>query len=90
MNIVYRYGHHEISHEIFAVLKDRVSSEHYYFWLTSLQELSKGEAVLSSNEDLVVKLSTSLTHYSKALASLRVIKIIFVNIFCLKFENRKA
>ncbi|KAK6636894.1 hypothetical protein RUM43_010558 [Polyplax serrata] len=66
-----RYGHHEISHEIFAVLKDRVSSEHYYFWLTSLQELSKGEAVLSSNEDLVVKLSTSLTHYSKALASLR-------------------
>lgn len=70
-----RYGHHELSKDIFAVLKDRVSSEHFYFWLNSLEELSKGEAVLTGKDDLITRLSSSVTHYSKALASLKVLQL---------------
>lgn len=70
--LIYRYGHHEISQDIFSVLKDYVSSVHFHFWLTSLEELSKGETVLSGKDDLVARLSAAVTHYSKALASLKV------------------
>ncbi|XP_069697826.1 integrator complex subunit 7 [Periplaneta americana] len=69
-----RYGHHSVSAGILAQLREQVSSEHFHFWLVSLEELSRGEAELSDcskQPSLVQRLSQAVAHYSKAVAALK-------------------
>ena len=51
----FRYGHHGIASEIFKKITLTVSSEHYYFWLTGLEQICLGEHFLNdvSNKDLL-------------------------------------
>ncbi|KAJ9584574.1 hypothetical protein L9F63_021084, partial [Diploptera punctata] len=69
-----RYGHHSIAASILSQLREQVSSEHFHFWLVSLEELSRGEAELldfSKQPSLVQRLSQAVAHYSKAVAALK-------------------
>ena len=71
----YRYGHHGVAANILCQLREQVSSEHFHFWLVSLEELSRGEAELldiSKQPSLVQRLSQAVAHYSKAVAALKV------------------
>ncbi|KAG8230967.1 hypothetical protein J437_LFUL003925, partial [Ladona fulva] len=62
-------------------LVEQVSSEHLHFWLVALQEMTTGEAILSSSypvpsEDanpptLLTRLSYANAHYAKAVAALK-------------------
>jgi len=72
VDFVFRYGQHEVAHEIFSRLKNVVSSEHFHFWLSSLEQLSRGEASLTGDDGLISRLSTSLTHHCKALSAIKV------------------
>jgi hypothetical protein len=70
-----RYGHHSVSAGILSQLREQVSSEHFHFWLVSLEELSRGEAELldcSKQPSLVQRLSQTVAHYSKSVAALKV------------------
>lgn len=69
-----RYGHHSIAKHIFNDLTEQVSSEHYHFWLVCLKEMCTAETVLTNaNIKLIDKLDTSIVHYNKAIAALKVI-----------------
>jgi integrator complex subunit 7 len=70
-----RYSHHSVAAGILSQLREQVSSEHFHFWLVSLEELSRGEAELldcSKQPSLVQRLSQAVAHYSKAVAALKV------------------
>ncbi|GFG33765.1 hypothetical protein Cfor_05491 [Coptotermes formosanus] len=69
-----RYSHHSVAAGILSQLREQVSSEHFHFWLVSLEELSRGEAELldcSKQPSLVQRLSQAVAHYSKAVAALK-------------------
>lgn len=60
---------------ILSQLREQVSSEHFHFWLVSLEELSRGEAELldcSKQPSLIQRLSQAVAHYSKSVAALKV------------------
>lgn len=68
-----RYGHHKIAYSIFSKLTEQVSSEHFYFWLVCLKEMSESETyLLSSDDTLVNRLEKAIIHYNKAIAALKV------------------
>lgn len=69
-----RYGHHEVAAQIFSLLCNRVSSEHFHFWLMSLWEISEAENCLQhckSGSSFHESLSQAITHYSKAVSGLK-------------------
>ena len=68
-----RYGHHGIAAEIFQKLSFSSSSEHFYFWLTGLNEISLGEHALNNvqNQDLVERLSLASSHILEGMSSIR-------------------
>ena len=68
-----RYGHHGIAAEIFQKLSFSSSSEHFYFWLTGLNEISLGEYALNNvqNKDLVDRLSLASSHILEGMSSIR-------------------
>jgi integrator complex subunit 7 len=75
INLYVRYSHHSVAAGILSQLREQVSSEHFHFWLVSLEELSRGEAELldcSKQPSLVQRLSQAVAHYSKAVAALKV------------------
>lgn len=75
INLCVRYSHHSVAAGILSQLREQVSSEHFHFWLVSLEELSRGEAELldcSKQPSLVQRLSQAVAHYSKAVAALKV------------------
>ena len=41
-----RYGHHQSAHSIYQKISQGVSSEHLYYWLTGLAQVSLGEMTL--------------------------------------------
>lgn len=74
-----RYGHHKIAYSIFSKLTEQVSSEHFYFWLVCLKEMSESETyLLSSDDTLVNRLEKAIIHYNKAIAALKVCSILFM------------
>lgn len=77
-----RYGHHQVSYNIFNSLTEHVSSEHLHFWLVSLKEMSEAEAQLLNIDDsmknsLVDHLNEAISHYNKAIAALKVLRYLF-------------
>lgn len=71
-----RYGHHPVAHKVFASLCNRVSSEHFYFWLISLSEISQAESCLQSKfarntQDVVECISQAVIGYMKAISALK-------------------
>ncbi|GFY39151.1 integrator complex subunit 7 [Trichonephila inaurata madagascariensis] len=71
-----RYGHHQFAIKIFSILCNRVSSEHLYFWLVSLSEISQAENCLMSktvrsNQEIIESVSQAITHYMKAVSALK-------------------
>ncbi|XP_015928651.1 integrator complex subunit 7 [Parasteatoda tepidariorum] len=71
-----RYGHHQYAIKIFSTLCNKVSSEHLYFWLISLCEMSKAENCLTSkivrsNQDIIEYVTQAITHYMKAISALK-------------------
>ncbi|KFM66126.1 Integrator complex subunit 7, partial [Stegodyphus mimosarum] len=71
-----RYGHHQFAIRIFSMLCDRVSSEHLYFWLVSLCEMSQAENCLMtktvrSPQGIVECASEAVTYYMKAVSALK-------------------
>jgi integrator complex subunit 7 len=68
-----RYGHHGVASEIFDKLTLEVSSEHFYFWLSGLTQISKGEHILNdvNNNDLIDRLSFANAHILEGLTSIR-------------------
>jgi len=57
-----RYGHHACAHEIYLKISQGVSSEHLYYWLTGLAQISHGEKTLAGDgdnntKDLIERLS---------------------------------
>lgn len=68
-----RYGHHKIAFGIVKELTEQVSSEHLYFWLVCLMEMSEAEAELADEDgNLVERLDAAIVHYNKGLAALKV------------------
>ena len=53
-----RYGHPDKAESIFNFLSDSVSSEHQYFWLLGLAQISEAEKILSdrSNDDIIARI----------------------------------
>jgi len=72
-----RYGHHGIASEIFKKITLTVSSEHFYFWLTGLEQICLGEHFLNdvSNNDLLDRLSLCQTHILEGLSSIRAASV---------------
>lgn len=68
-----RYGHHGIASEIFQKLSLSVSSEHFYFWLSGLQQICFGEHLLSNvaNKDLVDRLTCASSNILEGLSTIR-------------------
>ena len=68
-----RYGHHGIAAEIFEKLSFSTSSEHFYFWLTGLNQISLGEQALNNvqNKDLVERLTLASSHVLEGMSSIR-------------------
>ena len=88
IDLCVRYSHHSVAAGILSQLREQVSSEHFHFWLVSLEELSRGEAELldcSKQPSLVQRLSQAVAHYSKAVAALKVKRN---SILCRGFVNR--
>ncbi|XP_045187298.2 integrator complex subunit 7-like [Mercenaria mercenaria] len=80
-----RYGQCGIAEKIFQALAKKVSSEHFYFWLIGLQEITLGEKCLHSNTTTVIaKLQQALAYYHKGLTSL---KAAVVPSFPLQFQS---
>ncbi|KAF8777907.1 Integrator complex subunit 7 like protein [Argiope bruennichi] len=57
-----------------------VSSEHLYFWLVSLSEISQAENCLMSktvrsNQEIIESVSQAITHYMKAVSALKAATI---------------
>uniref|UniRef100_H2ZCL7 Integrator complex subunit 7 n=1 Tax=Ciona savignyi TaxID=51511 RepID=H2ZCL7_CIOSA len=44
-----RLGQHTVAHTLFNTISKSVSSEHHYFWLTGLADLSTAEAMISAS-----------------------------------------
>ena len=67
-----RYGHHGIAAEIFQKISFSSSSEHFYFWLTGLQQISLGEYTLNDvqNKDLADRLSLASSHILEGMSSI--------------------
>ena len=59
--------------EIFQKLSFSSSSEHFYFWLTGLNQISLGEHALNNvqNQDLVERLSLASSHILEGMSSIR-------------------
>ena len=72
-----RYGHHGIAADIFQKLTLTVSSEHFYFWLSGLSQISLGERFLNvvSNKDLLDRLSQCQSHILEGLTSIRAASV---------------
>ncbi|CAH0553711.1 unnamed protein product [Brassicogethes aeneus] len=68
-----RYGHHKIANQIFTMLTEQVSSEHFHFWLVCLKEMTEAEAGLYSADSntLIDRLDKAIIHYNKAIAALK-------------------
>ena len=53
-----------------------MSSEHFYFWLIGLRDISRAEKYLQCTEkataQAIIKIGDALTHYQKAVTSLKV------------------
>ncbi|XP_055966779.1 integrator complex subunit 7 isoform X2 [Sorex fumeus] len=70
-----RMGSHDMAQELYGSLLTQVASEHFYFWLHSLEEFSRAEHCLAGlqEEDYSSALSCiaeSLRFYHKGIASL--------------------
>lgn len=71
-----RVGCHKTASKIFKNLTTQVASEHFYYWLGSLEVLSQAEAYLTElsaeiNPSNAAKLSRALQEYESGLAALR-------------------
>ncbi|KAK2150441.1 hypothetical protein LSH36_405g02019 [Paralvinella palmiformis] len=72
-----RYGHHHLASLIFGKLVNKVSSEHYNFWLTALKECCHGETCLHGNytpttiTDFVKQVSEAEIHYHNGISALK-------------------
>ena len=70
-----RYGHHDVAHHIFTRLSSGVSSEHFYFWLVGLSQVSLGEKTINGIQDesmdLVRRLNVGNMHLLKGHASIK-------------------
>eukprot|EP00057_Strongylocentrotus_purpuratus_P014355 XP_011668829.1 PREDICTED: integrator complex subunit 7-like [Strongylocentrotus purpuratus] len=72
-----RVGCHKTASKIFKNLTTQVASEHFYYWLGSLEVLSQAEAYLMELKTEIdpsnaAKLSRALQEYESGLAALRV------------------
>ena len=77
LNFVARYGHYRVCSKIVSQLREKVSSEHFHFWLVAFNQISYAEASLSEPAgSLLERLENSITHYNCAIASLKVIVIL--------------
>ncbi|KAJ8269857.1 hypothetical protein GJAV_G00107600 [Gymnothorax javanicus] len=70
-----RMGCHELCSELYQSLRTRVASEHFYFWLSGLQEFSLAEHCLSQLQDgdysgAITAIAEALRAYQKGIASL--------------------
>ncbi|XP_060588838.1 integrator complex subunit 7-like isoform X2 [Ruditapes philippinarum] len=80
-----RYGQCGIAEKIFQALAKKVSSEHFYFWLIGLHEITLGEKCLHVDTGSVIaKLQQALSFYHKGLTSL---KAAVVPSFPLQFQS---
>ncbi|KAL4238895.1 Integrator complex subunit 7 [Mactra antiquata] len=67
-----RYGQSGIAQRIFTSLANKVSSEHFHFWLTGLRDISHGETCLQRDStSTIAKLQDSLSYYHRGLTSLK-------------------
>uniref|UniRef100_S4RCB0 Integrator complex subunit 7 n=1 Tax=Petromyzon marinus TaxID=7757 RepID=S4RCB0_PETMA len=70
-----RMGNHDVAAELYHGLLAEVASEHFYFWLGGLEQLSRGEQCLAAVRDddpgtALGCLSRALVSYQRGLASL--------------------
>ncbi|XP_053314662.1 integrator complex subunit 7 [Spea bombifrons] len=70
-----RMGNHDMAKELYQSLLTQVASEHFYFWLNSLKELSTAEERLTALQEddyssALSCISESLKSYHKGIASL--------------------
>ncbi|KAK7075353.1 hypothetical protein SK128_022949, partial [Halocaridina rubra] len=66
-----RYGHHSLAGGIYIVLSWRVCSDQQHFWVSSLAELSRGEASPALSGDRADNLTAANMHLHRALSSLK-------------------
>ncbi len=70
-----RYGQHKVAACIFRKLTEKVSTEHFYLWLSGLAEASQAEDSLGGSIETVTdftnKLATAQSHYHKAIAAFK-------------------
>ncbi|TRY73744.1 hypothetical protein TCAL_00974 [Tigriopus californicus] len=66
-----RYGHFDQAQLIFKELAGLVSSEHFYFWLTGMEHVCEGEALLSDSEntDIVARITSGKSSILLGIAS---------------------
>lgn len=69
-----RYGQFAIAERIFVALAKKVSSEHFFFWLTGLKDITLGEKCLRSqtkSPSAIASLQEVLSCYHRGLTSLK-------------------
>lgn len=68
-----RYGCHSVASQIFERLAIKASSEHMYFWLTSLGVICAGESGLSDSKlsACVDKIMMAVSHYMRGISALK-------------------
>ncbi|XP_050434342.1 integrator complex subunit 7 [Adelges cooleyi] len=75
-----RYGHFNISSDIFGNLKNRVGSEQMHFWLAALETISVAECQLefSKGTSLLTNIGQSISTYYQAIASLKAASLMLI------------
>lgn len=72
-----RYGHHALAADIFEKLTTQISTEHYYFWLSTFKDCCLGESCLqmqspaTSRLMFVEQMLKAESHYHKAIIAVK-------------------